>query len=296
MTEPALRLEGLTKRYGTATVLDSVDLSLAPGEVLGYLGPNGAGKSTTIGLVLGLLRPSAGRALVFGVDTWRGAARVARRVAYVPSEANLWPRLTGAEVLELLGRLHGDVDVDRRDELIGRFALDPNKRVRALSHGNRQKVLLVAAFSARADLLVLDEPTTGLDPLMEQVFRACVREARDDGRAVLLSSHVLSEVEAVSDRVALLHAGRLIEEGRIEQLRGLAAVHVRATVAGPTGAVEDLAAIENFRRSGDDVSFEVRGDVAPVLEALVAVGVTSLTVREPSLEELFVSRYGTMSP
>ena len=216
-----IRTQQLTKQYGYATVLDALDLEIEAGEVFGYLGPNGAGKSTTIAILLGLIRPTSGGARIFDLDVWDDAATIHRRLAYVPSEANLWPSLTGAEVLEFLATIHGSVDAPYRDELVDRFELALDKKVRAYSHGNRQKVMLIAAFASRADVLLLDEPTTGLDPLMEQTFRTCVREARDRGQTVLLSSHILSEVEALCDRVAMLRAGRIIEIGRLDDLRGL---------------------------------------------------------------------------
>jgi ABC-2 type transport system ATP-binding protein len=291
----AVETEGLTKRYGGTVALDALDLVIDEGEVFGYLGPNGAGKSTTIGLLLGLIRPTSGRARIFGLDAWADAAAAHRRLAYVPSEANLWPSLTGAEVLRFLANVHGTVDEAYRDELVDRFELAVDKKVRAYSHGNRQKVLLVAAFASRADLLLLDEPTTGLDPLMEQVFRQCVREARERGQTTLLSSHILSEVEAVSDRVAMLQAGRIIETGRLEVLQGLAAVHVRAELEGPPPERE-LAALDgvsNVTVDGAAVECDVAGPMDRLLAALSAVGVRHLTTRTPSLEELFVAHYGT---
>ena len=211
----AIRTAGLAKSFGATVALRPLDLEVAEGEVLGYLGPNGAGKTTTIRCLLGMERASAGRAEIFGVDAQAHPAEAHRRVGYVPGEANLWPGLTGGEALHLLGRVQGRVDEAYRDELTGRFRLDPSKRVRAYSKGNRQKVLLVAALSSRADLLILDEPTTGLDPLMEETFRECVAEARRRGQAVFLSSHILSEVEALSDRVAILRAGELVEVGTL---------------------------------------------------------------------------------
>ena len=288
----AIRTEALTKRYGGTTALDALDLEVEQGEVLGYLGPNGAGKSTTIGLLLGLLRATSGSASVFGLDVRRDAVAVHRRLAYVPSDASLWPTLTGAEALRLMGNLHGSVDTAYRSELLERFALDPDKKVRAYSRGNRQKVLLVAAFASRADLLLLDEPTSGLDPLMERVFQQCVREARDRGQTVLLSSHVLSEVEAVCDRVAMLRAGRLVEVGRLDRLRELAALHVRARL---TSAVPDVSAVPGVRHvavEGDHLECEITGPVQPLLEVLTAAGVERLETREPSLEELFLAHYG----
>jgi ABC-2 type transport system ATP-binding protein len=284
--------ERLTKRYGEMTALESLDLEIEPGEVFGYLGPNGAGKSTTIALLLGLIRPTSGEARIFGLDVWRDAPAVHRRLAYVPSEANLWPSLTGAEALRFLGNIHGSVDAAYRDELVRRFDLVPDKKIRAYSHGNRQKVLLIAAFASRADLLLLDEPTTGLDPLMERVFQACVREARDRGQTVLLSSHILSEVDAVCDRVAMLRGGRIIESGRLDVLRGLAAVHVRAELDSPVPDLSGLDGVIHVVVDGQTVECDVSGSVQPLLQVLTAAGIRHLMTREPSLEELFLSHYG----
>lgn len=288
--------QDLGKRYRHTIALDGLDLDVERGEVLGYLGPNGAGKSTTIGLLLGLIRPTSGVARIFDLDAWRDAPTIHRRLAYVPSEANLWPALTGTEALRFLGAVHGSVDAGYRDELVDRFELTPDKKIRAYSHGNRQKVLLIAAFASRADLLLLDEPTTGLDPLMERVFRECVCEARGRGQAVFLSSHILSEVEAVCDRVAMLRAGRLIEIGRLTALRALAAVRVHARVVS---AVPDLSGIEgasNVVVEGQNVQCDVVGSMERVLSALAGAGIEHLTTREPSLEELFMSLYGQGHP
>jgi ABC-2 type transport system ATP-binding protein len=285
----------LTKRYGHTTALDSLDLEIEQGEVFGYLGPNGVGKSTTISLLLGLIHPTSGGARIFDMDVWRDARLVHERLAYVPSEANLWASLTGAEVLRFLGQLHGSVDTAYRDELVRRFELVLDKKIRAYSHGNRQKVLLIAAFASRADVLLLDEPTTGLDPLMEQVFRACVREAGDRGQTVLLSSHILSEVEAVCDRVAMLRAGRIIETGRLEVLRGLAAVRVRAELDGVLPDLTAIPGVSNVVVDDHTIECDVTGVMEPLLRALTDVGVRHMTTREPSLEELFMSRYGEAS-
>ncbi|MGZ4704875.1 MAG: ATP-binding cassette domain-containing protein, partial [Acidimicrobiales bacterium] len=236
--------------------------------------------------------PTSGRARIFDLDAWRDAAAIHRRLAYVPSEADLWPSLTGAEALQFLGNIHGSVDEAYRDELIERFDLVPDKKIRAYSHGNRQKVPLIAAFASRADLLLLDEPTTGLDPLMEQVFRQCVIEARDRGQTVLLSSHVLSEVEAVCDRVAMLRAGRIIEMGELDVLRGLAKLHVRARLSGPVPDVAGIDGVTNVRVDGRAVECDVGGPMEALMQALASVGIEHLTTREPSLEELFVSNYG----
>ena len=286
----------LTKRYGHTTALDALDLTIGQGEVFGYLGPNGAGKSTTIALLLGLIRATSGTASIFGLDVWRDAPAIHRRVSYVPSESDLWPSLTGAEVLEFLGTVHGSVDRAYRDELVERFDLVLDKKIRALSHGNRQKVVLIGALASRAELLLLDEPTTGLDPLMEQVFRACVREARDRGHTVLLSTHVLSEVEALCDRVTMLRAGRVIETGRLDVLRRLAALHVVAQLGGPSPDVCSLAGVSNVVIDGTTIECDVAGSMEPLLRELAAVGVQHMTTREPSLEELFIARYGELQP
>ena len=287
-----IETQQLTKRYGGQAAIDSLDLEVGEGEVFGYLGPNGAGKSTTISILLGLARPTSGKALVFGLDAWRDAPAIHRRIASVPSEANLWPSLTGAEAMEFLGNIHGSVDRAYRDELIERFELAPDKKVRAYSHGNRQKVLLIAALASRADLLLLDEPTTGLDPLKEQVFRSCVGEAKRNGQTVLLSSHILSEVEATCDRVAMLRQGRLIETGRLDVLRGLAAVRVHAEGDGPVPDLSQVPGVTGIVVDGNAVECEVTGSMEPLLRALADAGVTRVTTREPSLEELFVSHYG----
>jgi ABC-2 type transport system ATP-binding protein len=288
----AIRTDGLTKRYGQTTALDALDLTVEFGEVFGYLGPNGAGKSTTIGLLLGLIKPTSGTASIFGLDAWRQAPEIHARLGYVPSEANLWPTLTGEETLRFLANLHGSIDAAYRDELINRFELDVNKKIRAYSHGNRQKVVLVAALSSRPPVLLLDEPTTGLDPLMEQVFRECVREARDNGQAVLLSSHILSEVEAVCDRVAMLRTGRLIETSRLETLRELAALRVRAVLDGAVPDVSQIAGVRDVVVDGNTLECSVSGAMEPLLRVLADAGVHHLTTREPSLEELFMARYG----
>ena len=229
----AIRTKGLSKRYGSTLALDGLDLSVGEGEVYGYLGPNGSGKTTTIRLLLGLHRPSDGRAELFGLDAWSDPVAAHRRVAYVAGEPFLWPSLTSAETFEFLARLHGGTDVSYRDVLVERFQLDSHKKIRALSKGNRQKVQLVAALATRADLLLLDEPTSGLDPLMEVAFRDCVKEAKERGQTVFLSSHILSEVEALCDRVGILREGKLVDEGTLKELRHLAVQTVEVTFAGP---------------------------------------------------------------
>jgi ABC-2 type transport system ATP-binding protein len=287
----AIRTEGLTKRYGGTTALDSLDLAVAPGEVYGYLGPNGAGKTTTIRLLLGLHRPSAGRAELFGIDAWGDPVAAHRRVAYVAGEPLLWPGLTGAETLAYLARLRGATDEAYRDVLVDRFRLETAKKVRALSKGNRQKVQLVAAFASRADLLILDEPTSGLDPLMEMAFRETVKEARRRGQTVFLSSHILSEVEVLCDRVGILRAGRLVDQGTLTELRHLSTQTVEVTFDGPPPAIDGLDGIESFPAGGNTLRFEVAGPVRPLLEALAGTPVVSLASREPSLEEIFLHHY-----
>lgn len=288
----AIRTVGLTKRYGSLAALDSLDLEVPEGDVLGYLGPNGSGKTTTIRLLLGLIRASAGRAEIFGADCQRDPVAVHRRLAYVPGEVSLWPSLTGTETLHLLGRVQGRVDTAYRDELIERFELDPSRKVRSLSKGNRQKLVLIAALMGRADLLLLDEPTSGLDPLKEREFQACVGEAQGRGQTVFLSSHLLSEVEATCHRVAILRAGRLVEIGRLDSLRHLAAVQVEADLDGPVPSLDGVPGLSGVTVDGTTVRCHVTGGIGPLLTVLTPVGVRRLVSREPSLEELFLSRYG----
>lgn len=287
----AIRTSGLTKRYDETVALDGLDLAVEPGEVYGYLGPNGAGKTTTIRLLLGLLRPTGGRAELFGVDAWADPVAAHRRIAYVSAEPNLWPSLTAAETLEFLARVRGGADAAYRDVLVERFQLEADKKVRALSHGNHQKVQLVAAFASRADLLVLDEPTGGLDPLMEMAFRETVREAKARGQTVFLSSHILSEVEAVCDRVGILRGGRLVDEGTLAELRHLGAQTVEVTFAGPVPALPQIDGVAVAAAGENALSFEVTGSVAPLLSALAGKDVVSLRSREPSLEEIFLHHY-----
>ena len=288
----AIRTQGLSKRYGPVDALKNLDLEVSEGEVVGYLGPNGAGKTTTIRLLLGLARPTAGRAEIFGIDCQRQPVEAHRRVAYVPGEASLWPSLTGAETLHLLGRVHGRVDPVYRDELIERFDFDSSKKVRAYSKGNRQKLILIAGLMTRADLLLLDEPTVGLDPLMEQAFRHCIHEARERGQTVFLSSHILSEIEALCDRVGILREGALVEMGTMAELRHLSALTVEATFDGSVPDLTGVEGVSSIETVGRVVRCQVRGSVEPLLQALAVSGVHKLLSHEPSLEELFLAHYG----
>ena len=291
----AIRTEGLSKRYGSVYAIEDLDLEVAEGEVVGYLGPNGAGKTTTIRLLLGLIRPSAGRAEIFGLDCQRQVVEAHRRLAYVAGEASLWPSLTGAETLHLLGRVQGRVDNTYRDELIGRFDLDPSKKVRACSKGNRQKLILIAALMTRPELLILDEPTSGLDPLMEQAFRHCVHEARERGQTIFLSSHILSEVEALCDRIGILREGLLVEMGTLAEMRHLSALTIEATFEGPVPDISRVPGVSSVEVVGHLLRCHVRGTIEPLLKVLAASDVQELLSREPSLEELFLAQYGASS-
>ncbi len=287
----AIRTEGLTKRYGDTRALDALELTVSRGEVYGYLGPNGAGKTTTIRLLLGLHRPSSGRAQLFGIDAWRDPVNAHRRVAYVAGEPFLWPSLTSEETLELLARLRGGTDVRYRGQLVQRFQLDMRKKIRALSKGNRQKVQLIAALATRADLLLLDEPTSGLDPLMEVAFRECVQEAKDRGQTVFLSSHILSEMEALCDRVGILRAGKLVDQGTLTELRHLSAQTVEVRFEGPLPDLAPLPGVKAIPAGAGALRFEVSGEIGPLIAALAEHPVATLTSREPSLEEIFLHHY-----
>jgi len=288
----AIRTEGLAKRFGDVQALAPLNLEVGAGEVLGFLGPNGAGKTTTIRLLLGFLRPTSGRAEIFGLDVQRDTVAAHRRVGYVAGETSLWPSLTGTETLHLFGQVQGQVDLAYRDELIERFAFDPAKTVRSYSKGNRQKLGLIAGLMSRADLLLLDEPTSGLDPLMEREFRRCILEAKAAGQTVLLSSHVLSEVEALCDRVAILRAGRVVEVGTLAEMRHLSALSIEATFITTPPDLSQVPGVSDIEVDGNRLRCQVRGSVEPLLERLTAAGVTQLLSREPSLEELFLAQYG----
>jgi ABC-2 type transport system ATP-binding protein len=288
----AISVSGLVKTFGRVRALDGLDLTVATGEVHGFLGPNGAGKSTTIRILLGLLRADAGIARLLGGDAWRDVATLHRRLAYVPGDVSLWPNLTGGEVIDLLGRLRGGLDQKRRASLLERFDLDPTKKGRAYSKGNRQKVALVAALASDVELLVLDEPTSGLDPLMEAVFRECIEEERQSGRTVLLSSHILAEVEALCDRVSIIRNGRTVESGTLSELRHLTRTSISAELAGPPSGLAELPGVHDLDVTGRRVRMEVDSDkLDEVLRHLTTAGVRSLTSQPPTLEELFLRHY-----
>lgn len=289
----AIEVSGLVKTFGHVTALDGLDLTVRTGEVHGFLGPNGAGKSTTIRVLLGLLRADAGSARVLGMDPWDDAVPLHREIAYVPGDVNLWPSLTGGQSIDFLARLRGDYDQKRRDELCERFDLDPTKKARTYSKGNRQKVALVAALASDAQLLLLDEPTAGLDPLMEAVFQEVLREDRDRGRTVLLSSHILDQVEKLADRVSIIRLGRTMESGTLDELRHLTRSTVQAHMTGQATGLEQLAGVHAVSRSGDLVSFDVDGDDLPAaIEFLSSQGLRSLVCQPPTLEQLFLRHYG----
>ena len=288
----AIELNAVVKTFGHVRALDGLDLEVAHGEVHGFLGPNGAGKTTTMRILLGMLRASGGEVTLLGGDPWRETAALHRRLAYVPGEVNLWPNLTGGEVIDLLAALRGGLVPARRTELLERFELDPTKQIRAYSKGNRQKVALVAAFASDVELYLLDEPTSGLDPLMETVFQDVVRAVRDRGRTVLLSSHILSEVEALCDRVTIIRNGRAAESGTFAELRHLTRTTVRVETAQAPDAIASLPAVHDLVLDGNTARFSVDpAALNAVLGMLVRHDVRSLTCTPPTLEELFLRHY-----
>jgi polyether ionophore transport system ATP-binding protein len=294
---PAVEVRGLMKSFGDVRALDGLDLTVDTGSVAGFLGPNGAGKSTTLRILLGLLRADGGTARLLGGDPWADAVALHRRLAYVPGDVALWPGLTGGEVIDLLGRLRGGADARRRDELLERFDLDPTKKTRAYSKGNRQKVALVAALAADVDLLVLDEPTSGLDPLKEEVFTECIGEARAAGRSVLLSSHLLSEVEKLCDTVTIIRNGRTVESGTLAELRHLTRSTVTAGVSTDPSGLAALPGVHDLSTDGHRVRFQVdNAHLDRVVAELATLGLDSLVCTPPSLEELFLQHYGDALP
>jgi ABC-2 type transport system ATP-binding protein len=287
----------LCKSFGATRALDGLDLTVGKGEVHGFLGPNGAGKTTTIRILLGLIRADSGEARLLGGDPWNEATELHKRLAYVPGDVTLWPNLTGGETIDLLGRLRGGADAGRKRELLERFDLDPTKKGRTYSKGNRQKVALIAALASDAELLILDEPTAGLDPLMEAIFADYIKHERHNGRTVLLASHILSEVEQLCDRVSIVRAGKMVETGTLADLRHLTRTTVSAQLASPNPALASLPGIHDFVQDGAAVTFEVESArMGEVLSSLVAAGVQTLNARPPTLEELFLRHYRTDLP
>ena len=292
-TQPVVDVRGLVKKFGAFPALDGLDLTVERGEVHGFLGPNGAGKSTTIRVLLGLLRADGGEVTLLGGDPWRDVVELHRRLAYVPGDVTLWPGLTGGQAIDLLGNLRGGLDERRREHLLERFELDPTKRGRSYSKGNRQKVALVAALASDVELLLLDEPTSGLDPIMESVFQSYVDTFRDNGGTVLLSSHILAEVEALCDRVSIIRGGHVVESGTLSELRHLTRTAVRVDLAAPPQGLEQLEGVFDLEVDGTRARFSAEtARLDTVLAALVDVGVRSLTATPPTLEELFLRHYG----
>ena len=288
---------GLEKRFGAVRALEGFDLTVREGEVHGFVGPNGAGKTTTIRVLLGLLRADGGRARVLGGDPWRDAVQLHRRLAYVPGEVSLWPNLTGGEAIDVIGRAQGGLDERWRTDLLERFDLDPTKRARTYSKGNRQKVAIVAALSVHAELLLLDEPTSGLDPLMEATFQKVIRERTAEGTTVLLSSHILAEVEALADHVTIIRGGRAVESGSLRQLRHLTRTHVTAETDRAPQALDSLDGVHDVVVEDGRLSFAVDGDhLQAAVSYLAGLGIRSLTSRPPTLEQLFLRHYTSDRP
>jgi ABC-2 type transport system ATP-binding protein len=289
----AIEVSALVKNFGSVRALDGLDLTLATGEVHGFLGPNGAGKSTAIRVLLGLLRADSGDARVLGGDPWRDAVELHRRLAYVPGDVNLWPNLTGGEAIDLLGRLRGGLDARRREELMERFELDPTKKGRTYSKGNRQKVALVAALASDAELLLLDEPTSGLDPLKGATFQACIEEAKDAGRTVLLSSHILAEVEVLCDRVTIIRAGKTVETGSLADMRHLTRTAIAVETAQTPAGLDRLPGVHNLHVEDHRARFDVdTAELDETVRRLSGYGIRTLTSQPPTLEELFLRHYG----
>lgn len=291
MSDAIIQAQGLTKQYGKSKALDGLDLEVYKGEVLGYLGPNGAGKTTTIRLLLGLIAPSQGSAMIFGQNATTHAAEIHKNVAYVPGETSYWPSLTGAETLRLLANIHGGTDLDYQKELITKFAFDPNKKIRDYSKGNRQKIALIAALAARPDLLIFDEPTSGLDPVMAKTFRDEVVTARQHGQTVFLSSHMLEEVEELCDKVAVLKAGKLVESGTLDELRHLSAVTVEATFTADPPDVRHVRNVSKVEVHGHFLRCNVTGSIDELLAVVARAKPLDFLSRKPSLEELFLAIY-----
>lgn len=287
-----LQVEQVTKNFGNFTALDGINLEVRPGEVYGFIGPNGAGKTTTIRILLGILQATRGKATIFGEDAWTNAVEIHKKIAYVPGDVNLWPNLTGGEVIDLFVRLRKGNQKSRREELIERFALDPSKKCGTYSKGNRQKVALIAAFAADAELYILDEPTSGLDPLMEQVFQDCVREVKQEGKSVFLSSHILSEVEKLCDRLSIIRQGKIIETGTMEELRHLTRTNVVLQTAKPIESLDQMAGIYDLEIAENEVRFQVDSEqIGAVISYVSNFNILSLQSTPPTLEDLFIHHY-----
>ena len=290
--EYALQTEHLTKAFGPTKALTDLNLTVPLGKVTGFLGPNGAGKSTTIRILLGLLHADAGNVTLLGSNPWTDAMALHRRLVYVPGDVVLWPNLTGGQIIDVLGRLSGGIDAKRKADMIERFQLDPRKKAKTYSKGNRQKVALVAALASRNELLILDEPTSGLDPIMEAEFQTCIREVKDEGRSVLLSSHIFAEVEKLADTVTIIREGKTVESGTLAELRHLTRTQVHATFSSPADALAQMQGVYDFRATDDVVVFSVDHDhLSDVLSAMARLEPGSLVVNPPSLEEIFLSHY-----
>lgn len=285
-------IKNISKRFGSFTALNNINLDINAGEVLGFIGPNGAGKSTTIRILLGILKSSSGQAKIFSQDVWHDAVNIHKRLAYVPGDVNLWPNLSGGETIDLFMQLQGSSNFKKRDELIERFKLDPTKKCRTYSKGNRQKVALIAAFASKADLFILDEPTSGLDPLMERVFQDCVEEVKHKGKSVLLSSHILSEVERLCDRVAIIRDGAIIETGTLDQLRHLTRTLLKVETKISITGLDTLDGVHEIESIGNQVTFQVDSEkIGETLKHLSAFQITSLESTPPTLEDLFMRHY-----
>ena len=287
-----IETRNLTKSYSKQEALRGVDLTVKQGEVYGFIGPNGAGKSTTIRILLGMLRKNDGDVKLMGKDPWQDAVALHQRLVYVPGDVTLWPNLTGGEVIDFLGRLHGKINPSRRKELLDRFQLNPKKKCRSYSKGNRQKVALVSAFASDVELFILDEPTSGLDPLMEQIFQECIFEVKKQGKTVFLSSHILAEVEALCDQVGIIRQGKIIESGSLEDLRHLTRTTVTTELAKPTD-LSQLKGIHDVSQKAEKWRFSVDANAMEgVMNALAPMGIKSLMAEPPTLEELFMRHYG----
>lgn len=287
-----LKVSNLTKKFGDFTALNGVNLAINEGEIYGFIGPNGAGKSTTIRILLGILKATSGEATIFGLDTWRDAVDIHKRIAYVPGDVNLWPNLTGGEVIDLFMKLHGTNDQQKRETLIEKFALDPSKKCRTYSKGNRQKVALIAAFSSDADLYILDEPTSGLDPLMERVFQECVLDAKEQGKSVLLSSHILSEVERLCDKISIIREGQIIESGSLNDLRHLTRTVLVVETKSPMSALQHMQGVHDIETKHNEVICHVDTDqLDEVMKYISQCGIVKLESAPPTLEDLFMRHY-----